>query len=739
MQYEIARNIVFQIIKRWKPEEAHYKFSPIATSEGISSRREMRQWVGHLQDVGREAHLHFIEKEISKDELDEVLSVTTLPLVLFQSIDGNANPVLAWHGKKDTIHTMQEDGENWKENDIVNHAEFISTLACKADLYGENELCQPNTIYCLVPMLIDPIATPTENEKGKERTPAQRLWHLLLTEKRDISYTYIYAMIVGLLSLTLPLGVQAIIGLISGGLIINSIVVLIAFVVAGTLISGIMQIMQMSIVETLQQRLFTRAAFEFAYRIPRIRLESILTQYAPELANRFFDILTLQKGLAKLLTSVITALLQVLFGLMLLAFYHPFFVFFGLFLVAVLALIFYFTGKSGLDTSLYESKYKYKVAYWLEELGRNQSVFKIAGNTLLPLKKMQKLLTGYLYKRKSHFRILVIQYSAFVAFKTIITGGVLILGSLLVIERDITLGQFVASEIVIISVITAVEKMILNLDVIYDTLTAVEKIGNVTDLKLEKTNTFDNFNRQGFHIRAHGVSYTYQGNDTPALKNIDLEIKPQEYVGIIGNEGSGKSTLMKILTGLYDEYKGHITYNGFTLRDLNIKNLQDYIGDNLSHEDIFEGTLLENITVGREGFNMEYLNHVLEIVELIDDIQSLKEGLQTQMMPSGQGFSSTFQKKVVFARSMLTHPNLIVFDDFFYNLEGSYKRRVLDKILQKDKYPWSIFAASHDPILLEKMDKIYLMKNGTIIKEGTFKELLKDNYFDDLIAGVFEK
>ncbi len=737
MQYEIARNIVFQIIKRWKPDEAHYKFSPVATSESVSSKREMRQWVGHLQDVGREAHLHFIEKEISREELDEVFSVTTLPLVLFQLVDGNATPILAWHGKKETIHTMQEDGENWKENDSIDHDELINTFASKASLYGDSELSKENTIYCLVPMLIEPIAT-SEKIEGKERTPSQRLWHLLMTEKRDISYTYVYAMIIGLLSLTLPLGVQAIIGLISGGLIINSIVVLIAFVVAGTLISGIMQIMQMSIVETLQQRLFTRAAFEFAYRIPRIRLESILTQYAPELANRFFDILTLQKGLAKLLTSVITALLQVLFGLTLLAFYHPFFVFFGLFLVAVLALIFYFTGKRGLETSLYESKYKYRVAFWLEELGRNQSVFKIAGNTLLPLKKMQKLLTGYLYKRKSHFRILVIQYSAFVAFKTIITGGVLILGSLLVIERNITLGQFVASEIVIITVIVAVEKMILNLDTIYDTLTAVEKIGNVTDLKLEKTNTFDSVNREGFHIKAHGVSYTYQGSDKPTLKDINLEIKPQEYVGIIGNEGSGKSTLMKIITGLYDEYKGHITFNGFTLRDLNIKNLQDYIGDNLSHEDVFEGTLLENITVGREGFNMEYLNHVLEIVELMDDVQSLKDGLQTHMLPSGQGFSSTFQKKVVFARSMLTHPNLIVFDDFFFNLEGSYKRRVLDKILQKDKYPWSVFAASHDPILLEKMDKIYLMKDGTIIKEGTFKELLKDKYFDNLIAGVFE-
>mgnify|MGYP000400946054 CR=1 FL=1 len=736
MQYEIARNIVFQIIKRWKPEEAHYKFSPVATSEGISSRREMRQWVGHLQDVGREAHLHFIEKEISRGELDEVLSVTTLPLVLFQSVQGNAEPILAWHGKKETIHTMQEEGENWKENDIIDHNELISTLATKSDLYGDSELSKENTIYCLVPMLIEPIATP-EEVKGKERTPAQRLWHLLLTEKRDISYTYIYAMIVGLLSLTLPLGVQALIGLISGGLIINSIIVLIAFVVAGTLVSGIMQIMQMSIVETLQQRLFTRAAFEFAYRIPRIRLESILNQYAPELANRFFDILTLQKGLAKLLTSVITALLQVVFGLMLLAFYHSFFIFFGLFLVAVLGLIFYLTGGRGLNSSLSESKYKYRVAYWLEELGRNQSVFKIAGNTLLPLKKMQKLVTGYLYKRKSHFRILVIQYSAFVAFKTIITGGVLILGSLLVIERKITLGQFVASEIVIISVITAVEKMILNLDVIYDTLTAVEKIGSITDLKLEKTNTFDNFNREGFDVKINGLSYTYQGNNEATLNNINLEIKPQEYIGIIGNEGAGKTTLMKIITGLFDEYKGHITFNGFTLRDLNIKNLQDYIGDNLSHEDIFEGTLLENITVGREGFNMEYLNHILGIVELIEDIQALKDGLQTQMLPSGQGFSSTFQKKVVFARSMLTHPNLIVFDDFFYNLEGSYKHRVLDKILKKDKYPWSIFAASHDPILLEKMDKIYLMKDGTIIKEGTFKELLHDKYFDDLIAGIF--
>ena len=156
----------------------------------------------------------------------------------------------------------------------------------------------------------------------------------------------------GLISLTLPLGIQATVSLVSGGVVFSSIYLLIALVIIGVLATGGLQVMQITLVEYLQRRVFTKAAFEFAFRVPRIKAEALLNYYPPELMNRFFDVLTIQKGLPKLLIDLSSGIIQILFGLILLSFYHPFFVFFSLILIGMLSLIFYTTGPKGLQSSI---------------------------------------------------------------------------------------------------------------------------------------------------------------------------------------------------------------------------------------------------------------------------------------------------------------------------------------------------------------------------------------------------
>ncbi|MCC5945271.1 MAG: ABC transporter ATP-binding protein [Bernardetiaceae bacterium] len=743
MQYDIAKSILKEVLKRWRPDETYngVRFE----DTGLEGKRmgDFRQWVGYIQELGRRTDVHFMDKEMAIEEFDEAMSVSVLPLIAFEHRDdGEIIPVMLY---RDTYNVWKKievrPSGSMKEFPVDDPDALLKRLQCKESLYGMRSIDaqDASAIYILLPMVVPPMVS-YERHTDKPYTPMRRLWYLFGTEKRDIFYIYVYAVMIGLLSLTLPLGIQSIIGMVSGGLIINSVIVLIIFVIVGMTLSGALQIMQMTVVEILQQRLFARAALEFSYRIPRLQTEALLKNYAPELMNRFFDILTLQKGFSKVLTSLITAALQILFGLLLLTFYHPFFAFFSIFLVTVLTLLFYFTGPKGLYTSIKESTYKYKVVHWLEELARNLNTFKAAGNTLLPLTRMNRFLAGYLTKRKDHFRVLVTQFSAFVVFKIMVTGGILILGSLLVINREITLGQFVASEIVIIAVLTSVEKLIVELDTVYDMLTASEKIGQVTDLPLDKHKTFNYFNHEGFWLRVQDLHYKYptkEGAPGKALNGVNLEVMPGERVGIIGNGGSGKTTLMHLLVGLLDSYEGTISYNGFSIKDLNVKNLQDYIGDNLSDDDVFEGTLLENITMGRDAFTNDELVEVLELTELDTYIRGLEDGLTTHILASGKGFSSSFRKKVILARSLLCRPNLLVFDDFFYNLEGDYKERILARMLNKDKYKWSVFAASHDAIVLEKMDRIYLMRDGKVVRAGTFKELIQDEYFRNLVPGLF--
>ena len=264
-------------------------------------------------------------------------------------------------------------------------------------------------------------------ESQEPLTPLKRFFRMLTLDKQEILMIYTYALFNGLINLSLPLGVQAIIGFVISAEFSASWGLLIFIVVAGVAAAGFIQILQLSLTELLQKRVFTRAAFEFAYRIPRFKIEKISGLYAPELINRFFDTLMIQKGLSKILMDFSTSSLQIVFGLILLSFYHPFFVFFGIFLIALISLIFVLSGPKGLKTSLLESKYKYEVAHWLEELGRSMGTFKLAGNSDLALQKTNRLVGNYLKFRKDHFKVLVFQFSNIVGFKTLITAGLLIL------------------------------------------------------------------------------------------------------------------------------------------------------------------------------------------------------------------------------------------------------------------------------------------------------------------------
>jgi ABC-type bacteriocin/lantibiotic exporter with double-glycine peptidase domain len=210
-------------------------------------------------------------------------------------------------------------------------------------------------------------------------TPIERLWGLLTPDVREVRNIYLFAVLSGLVNLSLPLGIQGIVNLIQGGQVSTAWMVLVFFVVLGVLLMGVIRVFQMRITEDLQQKVFARAAFEFVYRIPRVKMELLYKHYAPELMNRFFDVLTVQKGLSKLLLDFSTASLMVIFGLILLSLYHPFFIIFSVILVFLIAVIFKFTFDRGLRTSLMESKHKYKVAHWLEELARTGVTFRLAG------------------------------------------------------------------------------------------------------------------------------------------------------------------------------------------------------------------------------------------------------------------------------------------------------------------------------------------------------------------------
>lgn len=547
-------------------------------------------------------------------------------------------------------------------------------------------------------------------------TPWQRLARLLKVDKREIGHIYLYALVGGAISLSVPLGVQAIINLISGGQIATSWGVLIGFVTVGVGLTGALQVMQLALAENIQQRLFARSALEFAYRIPRMTYEAAGGRYIPELVNRFFDTISLQKSLAKLLLDLPLALLQIVLCLILLAVYHPFFIVFGLLLLLLLIVIFRFTGRRGLATSLEESTFKYRVAYWLEEVGRSQDTFKMVGTTTLPIDRTDQLVNGYVGARRAHFRILLGQYSALVVFKVIITLSLLALGGLLVMNEQMNLGQFVAAEIVILIMINAVEKLILNAHSVYDLLTSLEKIGQVTDIPLERSGGLKVLSTdpaKGLEVRTEGLRFRSRWNQRAVLEGIDLHLKPGEKVCLSGTNGSGKTTLLRILGGGITNVEGGILLDGHPMSSLDLEHVRSLIGDSLSDEDVFTGNVLENIAVGRDWITEPEIMEACRVTGLMERLSILPEGLLTKLDPQGARLPKSLLKRIVQARAIAGHPRMILLEDSLQDWDTKEREQLLGWITAPER-PWTLLVVSNDPWVQQRCARTLLLRDGKL-------------------------
>ncbi|WP_430467548.1 peptidase domain-containing ABC transporter [Winogradskyella ouciana] len=545
-------------------------------------------------------------------------------------------------------------------------------------------------------------------------SPWERLVGLLKLEKRDLLQVVYYAVFSGILALTLPLGIQAIVNLIQGAQVSTSWVILVILVTVGVAFVGILQLMQMRIIETIQQRIFTRASFEFTYRFPKIKMNELRNYYPPELANRFFDTLNIQKGLAKILVDIPAAVLQIIFSLILLSFYHPFFIAFGILLLLLVYVVFNFTAKKGMETSLMESQNKYRVAHWIQEVARAIVSFKLSGKTTLAVDKNDELVNDYLVARESHFRILVLQFIQMIGFKVIVTAGLLLIGGLLVLNQEMNIGQFVAAEIIILLVIGSVEKLILGLESFYDVLTSLEKMGQVVDKELEMHNGDRPEFKDDFCIELDNVSYNVPNREEDILKNVSLKIHPKSRILVKGESGAGKSSLLRLIGGVIEPTKGKIYLDKYMLSNINLNHYRSHFGMSLADETPFEGTIRENITFGNTEISDEQLMWAIENVGLTQFIKESPQGLNTVLYPEGKQISFSVAKKIVLARAIVDKPRILILEDPLEQFEENEVKKIID-FLTDDANPWTLIVVSTNNDWSSNCTKAITLNKGEII------------------------
>ena len=543
-------------------------------------------------------------------------------------------------------------------------------------------------------------------------SPVARILNLVKLERKEITAVYFYAILNGLIQLSLPLGIQAIIGFVLGASMRASLIILIVLVVAGVLAAGIMQVNQMKIIEKIQQKIFVRYAFAFAEHIPKLDLKKTDHVYLPELINRFFDVPVLQKSLSKILLDIPTASIQIIFGLVLLSFYHPAFILFSFVLILLLWIILRYTGNKALETSIEESNYKYKVAGWLQETARVIKSIKLAKSNDFHLQKTDDEVIKYLDARNSHFKILKLQYHVLVIFKTVITAAMLIVGTLLLVNQQLNIGQFIAAEIIILLVLNSVEKLIMNMGSVYDTLTSVEKISNLTDKPKEKNGSVNVADTgKGLQVEMKNLSFSYN-DENDVLSNINLKINANEKICIQGNDSSGKSTLLRVLAGAYTDFNGSMLLNDVPLGNYDLDSVRSQIGVLINQQDIFNGTVWENISLGNESISMQTVIDLAAKTGLNDFIATLKNGFDTMLDPTGKRLPRNVVHKILLVRALAGKPRLLLLEEPWQDSENSYRQQIFQLLTQIENT--TLVVVSNDEEFAGLCDKVIIIEDGKI-------------------------
>ncbi len=539
---------------------------------------------------------------------------------------------------------------------------------------------------------------------------------MIKLEKREVTAIYFYAILSGVIQLSLPLGIQTIINFSQAAAGIGelpvSIILLIIIVLVGILVSGIVQVNQMKIVEKIEQSIFTRFSLDFAHKIPKIESSELNNNHLPELMNRFFEVISLQKGLSKILLDIPLAAIQIIFGLVLLSFYNSTFIVLGLLLILLLFFIFKYTTKKGLVASYNESENKYEVASWLEEIARSYKTFKISSQNNFHLKKTDELVKDYLVSKTKHFQILKFQYWSLIVFKLLISAMMLIIGAVLLIRQQLNIGQFIAAEIVILLILSAVEKLILNLEVGYNILTGVEKLNVISEKKTEiqgKTSFISNGNGIGIEVKQ--LNFKFE-NSPYLLEDINFTIQPGTKVCVMGDGGSGKSILLELIGGTLKNFEGVVNINNIPINNINQNEYRKNIGIFYNEQDIFEGTIYDNICMGNESITPNEIMKHAEMLEIKDFISQLPEGLYTQLQPTGKGLSTIIAKKILLLRAIANQPELLVLDEPF-ELAGAESSKKISKYLTDLSNTTCMVVSGYIPFA-KRADLIIWLEKGKI-------------------------
>lgn len=567
-----------------------------------------------------------------------------------------------------------------------------------------------------------------ENRHRAHRNEDEAIWHhehpwvrlkrFLAPESQDMWIVLIYSVAIGLVTLVLPIATQALVNTIAFGTLVQPLVVLTIVMFIALSFNTVMNAYRLWVVEVIQRRIFVRISGDTTLRLVNVKPDAFDKYHGPELVNRFLDVVTVQKAASTLLVDGLSVVFQTLVGMILLAIYHPWLLAFDVLLVLLVMVVVFPMSAGAIPTAIKESKAKYAVVAWMEEIARHQLSFKTRSGSILGMQQTNNLVITYLTYRAKHFRILLRQILGMYTIQALAFSVLLGVGGWLVIGRQLTLGQLVAAEIVVALVLNSFTKLGKHLEVFYDLMAAIDKLGYLDDLPAERT-TGEPLPRPavGARIRICDVSTGYSENRR-LLEKVNWEIPAGARVGLVGATGAGKSTLLDVIYALREPVEGFAEIDGRDYRDVQLSELRNQISI-VRQPEIFEGTLMENLRLGAAEMDTVAARRALEEVGLLKDVVAFPEGINTMLSTGGQPLSPGQRVQLEIARALARRPRVLILDECLDHLDDLPEREQLFNRLFDREMPWTLIVTSQSPEILGRCDSVYELAGRQVRSIGS--------------------
>ncbi len=535
--------------------------------------------------------------------------------------------------------------------------------------------------------------------------PLKRLTNLLRLESRDIWTVVLFAFVSGVLGLATPLAVESLVNTVAWGNYVQPLFILSILLFGFLAFAGLLKLLQVIVAEILQRRIFVRIIGDLANRFPLAQRSAIADEHPPELANRYFDIMTIQKSVASLILDGISIVLQAAIGLVLLAFYHPYLLGFDIVLLFLMTFVTYILGRGAVKTAIEESRIKYRIGHWMQDIISFPTAFRLHGGTDYAIDHTNRLTVEYLADRRLHFVVLSRQYAFALILLAVASTALLGVGGWLVIRGELTLGQLVASELVVTAIVSAFAKIGKSLETYYDLLAAMDKVGHMLDVPSDNRGLDIATEESSTRMRWQGLDVSFHGVSPDEI----ISVQAGEHIGVTGPGGSGKSRFLQQLVGLEEVRQGFAEIAGIEVADA-AQAAGGKLAAYVRQPEIFNGSVFENVRLGRSWLNFANVRKALERVDLWSVILGLPNGIESRLQTGGSPLSTSQCIRLMFARALISNPQVLLIDGALDMISPEERAALWHEITSDPNRV--VIVVTYDPNILKKCSRVLECVHG---------------------------